>query len=238
LIDIDDTVPGSTFINTLPEAHAVKVATTVNTAVAFTLRATDVDLQQLSYRVTTGPANGQLSGAAPNLTYTPSAGFKGTDSVVFVANDGHGDSDAASVSIKVNDPDTALSNWIDHAGGVTTQGNLVAFSGTPQGWSNNTVRSVALSTLRYDDDYELRITLESDPAGTLFVVGLGVDEVSAEWTDVDYALRSSNGMLTVYENGTWRTNGAMLSQGDELSIHVNAGLIEYRHNGSLVYEST
>jgi hypothetical protein len=30
----------------------------------------------------------------------------------------------------------------------------------------------------------------------------------------------------------------MLSQGDELSIHVNAGLIEYRHNGSLVYEST
>ena len=45
-------------------------------------------------------------------------------------------------------------------------------------------------------------------------------------------------MLTIYENGTWRTNAAALSQGDELSIYVNAGALEYRHNGVTVYTST
>jgi hypothetical protein len=195
-------------------------------------------MQQLAYSVTNGPVNGQLSGTAPNLTYIPNSGFKGRDSISFTVNDGYDDSVAATINIKVNDPDTLLSNWVGHIGGVTTNGNHVVSSGTPSGWVNNTVRSVLFSSYRFDNDYELRITLQSDPAASTWVVGLGVEELSDDWTDVDYALRSSDGQLTIYENGTWRTNGTMLAQGDELSIIVVGGSIEYRHNGVTVFIST
>ena len=78
----------------------------------------------------------------------------------------------------------------------------------------------------------------SIPAASTWVVGLGVEELSDDWTDVDYALRSSDGQLTIYENGTWRTDAAMLAQGDVLSIFVVDGAIEYRHNGVTVFNST
>jgi len=238
LIDIDNTVRGSTFVNTPPESHSANITTTMNVSVAFALQASDIDRQQLAYSIINGPANGQLSGTAPNLTYIPNSGFKGRDSISFTANDGYENSVAATINIKVNDPDTLLSNWIGHSGGVTTSGNHVVNSGTPTGWVNNAVRSVLFSSYKFSNDYELRITLQSDPAASTWVVGLGVEELSDDWTDVDYALRSSDGQLTIYENGTWRTNGAMLAQGDELSIFVIDGSIEYRHNGVTVFNST
>ena len=49
------------------------------------------------------PANGVLSGTAPNLTYTPNPGFTGTDSFSYKVNDGQVDSPAVSVSVVVND---------------------------------------------------------------------------------------------------------------------------------------
>jgi hypothetical protein len=45
--------------------------------------------------------HGVLSGAAPNVTYTPSTNYFGTDSFTFKANDGTSDSVAATVSITV-----------------------------------------------------------------------------------------------------------------------------------------
>jgi hypothetical protein len=49
----------------------------------------------------TTPAHGTLSGTAPNLTYTPDSNFNGSDSFTFKANDGHADSNVATVSITV-----------------------------------------------------------------------------------------------------------------------------------------
>jgi hypothetical protein len=49
----------------------------------------------------TGPAHGTLSGTAPNLTYTPSTNYSGTDSFTFQANDGTTNSPTATVSISV-----------------------------------------------------------------------------------------------------------------------------------------
>ena len=55
------------------------------------------------------PANGALTGTAPNLTYTPNLNFNGADSFTFFVNDGNLDSDLATVSINVqpinDDPD-------------------------------------------------------------------------------------------------------------------------------------
>src|SRR5205807_581557 len=55
----------------------------------------------LTYAVVTAPTHGTLSGVAPNLTYTPAAGYNGPDSFTFKANDGTVDSAAATVSLTV-----------------------------------------------------------------------------------------------------------------------------------------
>ncbi len=47
------------------------------------------------------PANGTLTGTAPNLTYTPRANFNGTDSFTFKVNDGLLDSPTVTVTINV-----------------------------------------------------------------------------------------------------------------------------------------
>ena len=69
--------------------------------VAITLTGSDVDGDDLSYRVVTTPTHGTLGGIAPNLVYTPDANFTGSDSFTFVVNDGTDDSEEVTVSIMV-----------------------------------------------------------------------------------------------------------------------------------------
>ena len=47
------------------------------------------------------PVHGTLSGTATNLTYTPNAGFQGTDSFTFTVNNGFNTSPAATVTLNV-----------------------------------------------------------------------------------------------------------------------------------------
>jgi len=60
--------------------------------------ATDI----LSYSIVDPPANGTLSGDAPNLTYTPDQNYFGVDTFTFKVNDGTVDSNQATVKITVN----------------------------------------------------------------------------------------------------------------------------------------
>jgi hypothetical protein len=55
----------------------------------------------LSYQIVRPPANGTLSGTAPNLVYTPNAGFSGTDSFTFRVSDGRQESAEAGVTLIV-----------------------------------------------------------------------------------------------------------------------------------------
>src|SRR5205823_3388013 len=88
-------------VNDPPVANAQSVTTNQDTAKAISLTATDVDGDPLSYAVVAAPTHGTLSGVAPNLTYTPAAGYFGPDSFTFKANDGTVDSAAATVSLTV-----------------------------------------------------------------------------------------------------------------------------------------
>lgn len=90
-------------VNDEPIATAAAVETEENTAIGITLVASDVDGDSLSYSVTSGPSSGVLSGAAPNLTYTPSVDYSGSDSFIFAANDGNGGVDSATILITVNE---------------------------------------------------------------------------------------------------------------------------------------
>jgi len=93
-----------TAVNDAPVANAQSVTTQQDTALAITLTGSDVDGDTLTYSVVTAPSHGTLSGTAPNLTYTPTSGYSGSDSFTFKVNDGALDSAAATVSITVTTP--------------------------------------------------------------------------------------------------------------------------------------
>ena len=95
------TVTAGTPGNTAPVADDKAVSTNEGTPVAVTLTASDADGNSLTYAVVAGPSNGTLSGTAPDLTYTPAAGYSGPDSFTYNANDGTDSSNTATVSITV-----------------------------------------------------------------------------------------------------------------------------------------
>ena len=78
------------------------MVTDEDVALAITLTGTDPESDPLTFTVGTAPANGVLTGTAPNLTYTPNANFNGADSFTFTVSDGTVESAAATVSITVN----------------------------------------------------------------------------------------------------------------------------------------
>src|SRR5207302_1368217 len=90
-----------TAVNDAPVADAQAVTTAEETGRATCRTASDVDGDSLTYAGVTAPTHGTLSGTAPNLTYTPAAGYFGSDSFTFKANDGTVDSAAATVSVTV-----------------------------------------------------------------------------------------------------------------------------------------
>jgi hypothetical protein len=78
-----------------------QTVSTNGTAIAITLTATDSDGGTLTYSIVSNPAHGTLSGTAPNVTYTPTSGFTGTDTFTFEAHDGTFTSNVATVTINV-----------------------------------------------------------------------------------------------------------------------------------------
>ena len=87
-----------------PTADAQTVIVHFNTATAITLTGSDPDVPALplTYSVATSPAHGTLAGTVPNLTYTPTAGYVGTDAFTFKVSNGTNTSSAATVSLTVN----------------------------------------------------------------------------------------------------------------------------------------
>ncbi len=106
VVSIDYTV-----VNVAPLAAAQSVSVNEDGTLAIILTGTDANNDTLTYTVTANPLHGTLSGAAPNLTYTPAANYNGSDSFTFKVNDGTVDSLPAVVSITVN-PLEEFSQWM------------------------------------------------------------------------------------------------------------------------------
>ena len=105
-------------INDPPVANAQSVELQPNTSKAITLTGSDNTNDALTYTVLTQPANGGLSGTAPNVTYTPTANYTGADSFTFRANDGVNNSPAAVVSLNV----VQFQTWTNIAAGTWSTG--------------------------------------------------------------------------------------------------------------------
>ncbi len=129
---IDDVVIVAEAPNQAPTANPQSVTTAEDTALTIILTGSDPDGNPLTFSVTSAPSQGTLSGTAPNLTYTPSANFNGSDSFTFIVNDGRVDSTPATVSITVtpvNDQPVANSQSVttqqDTALAITLSGSDV-----------------------------------------------------------------------------------------------------------------
>ncbi len=90
-------------LNKAPVAGADSASTTSPNAVTVNLLAndTDADGNTLSVTANTAPANGTVTRTGGSATYTPAAGFSGTDTFSYTLSDGKGGSDSGSVSIAV-----------------------------------------------------------------------------------------------------------------------------------------
>ncbi len=87
--------------NAAPTATPQNLTTNEDNALGVTLTGFDLDNDPLTFVVVSGPSHGALSGTLPNLTYTPYANYHGSDSFIFVVNDGVVDSPEATISITV-----------------------------------------------------------------------------------------------------------------------------------------
>jgi MYXO-CTERM domain-containing protein len=88
--------------NGLPIASDLSLEVPAGKPSAFTISASDPEDDALTYSVVLAPAHGTLSGTAPELTYTPEAGFSGPDRFRFQASDGTSTSNVATVTLQVS----------------------------------------------------------------------------------------------------------------------------------------
>jgi hypothetical protein len=86
-----------------PSCNAVSASTKFGTAVALNLQCSDVLTDSVTFAVKSGPAHGTLSavGAGGAVTYTPNAGYSGSDSFTYTGTTKLGTSAPATVSIAV-----------------------------------------------------------------------------------------------------------------------------------------
>ncbi len=106
-------------VNDAPIATSTSLTVAEDGSIAITLGGSDLEGSPLVFAITQAPANGTLSGTAPNLVYTPGANFNGSDVLRFTVSDGSLVSGVATVSIAVTPVNDAP---VAQAASVTIRG--------------------------------------------------------------------------------------------------------------------
>jgi uncharacterized repeat protein (TIGR03806 family) len=246
IVDPEGTKVLRNWIASMPPADAVEITHGDYNATNRTLFVRAFSDQGLEVRLTAYTKNNGVLTSLGNLVWKDGyhqMTFNGVTTApaciaVSSSGGGHDEFPVAGSCGSSGATEVPLVDWTQPTGGVLVSANRIRYTATPQGWDRNTINSKRFGTLGYNPPFEVRFTIDRNPADTTWIVGLGRSESSADWRDVDYGMRSSEGALKVYESGTWRTNGPALKFGDVLSLYVEAGTIEYRVNGDTIYTST
>jgi len=151
-------------VNDAPVANAQAVSTPASNPKAITLMGSDVEGSALTYTVLTTPTHGTLSGTAPNLTYTPTAGYAGADSFTFRVNDGTVNSASATVSITITAPTSvpAAPNGLVATAVSTSQINLT--------WNDNSTN---------EDGFKIERSTNGSSFTEIGTLGPGVQNFSS-----------------------------------------------------------
>lgn len=148
-----------------PVALAQSIEAKPDTATPIVLTATDADGDALTFAVVDNPLHGSLSGSAPNLIYTPTAGFVGFDVFTFKASDAASSSAPATISITVTQPAPCESaQQILPVGGSASFTSL-AGTATLVGWDEYTQVSFPPKKYRKQTSNQFFWHLNSDIRG-------------------------------------------------------------------------
>jgi DNA-binding beta-propeller fold protein YncE len=89
-------------VNDPPVAYSMNFTTPEDTPFGTdAIVASDIEGDALTYILVAPPSHGALSGAVPDLIYTPAADYVGSDSIRFKVNDGEFDSNVVTVYMEV-----------------------------------------------------------------------------------------------------------------------------------------
>ncbi len=152
-----------TLLNSPPVANAQTVTVIAATSLAITLTGADFEASPLTFTVVTTPAQGVLTGTAPNLTYTANALATASDSFTFKVNDGSADSAVATVAIgNTRAPTITSANNVIF---IPTQANTFAFAanGIPTPTASFGTCSPALPSVTFAADSSGGGTLSGNP---------------------------------------------------------------------------
>ena len=93
-------------VNDAPTTEDVSITIdenrTASRSTGITLQGSDVDGNNLTYTVVSGPSNGNASIAGSILTYAANQDWNGTETITYKANDGTVDSNTSTVTITIN----------------------------------------------------------------------------------------------------------------------------------------
>jgi len=199
-----------TVANVAPSADVQSLTTPRNTSIPILLTGSDPGNVPLAFRITSGPADGILSGTAPNVTYTPKPGFFGADSFSFMSSDGDLASEQAAISITVTQSGGPVAYWaLDEGAGAAAgdssgNGNAGTLINGPA-WTAGQIEGAlffdgANDYIEVADSDSLDVTANLTIAAWIFPYSLGddsqgriVDKADNDGT-VGYVLRlnSSN----------------------------------------------
>ena len=139
---IDDVLIVANGLNQTPIADPQSLTTPEDIPLNIILTGSDQDADPLSFTVVSSPTYGILGGVAPNLTYTPTVNYNGTDSFTFIVNDGQVNSEPANIDIEVTPVNDAP---VANTQSVTTRQSLpvmVTLSGSDVDGDNLTYRVI------------------------------------------------------------------------------------------------
>lgn len=130
--------------NGAPTATGQSVETTMITPRTIDLAGTDPDGDSLAFGIATQPQHGTLAVRLGRVTYTPDAGFSGTDSFQFVALDGVLASAPATVGILVDGQAAqAITKFVSNPANPVLGAGSVTVSATGGGSGNPVTFSIA-----------------------------------------------------------------------------------------------
>ena len=226
---LDDSDPATVTINVLnnpPVADSKLTLTQPDTAVAILLSGSDLEGSNLTFAVASDPANGFLSGTEPNLTYTPTNGFTGTDSFTYTANDGEGDSAAATVTIQVSADGSIDLSCINF--NTSLSGNGLTIGGIPAQvagvyTNNNYLYSVVFTDADFDGDtvndtLSFEVLVEAWAGGSAATGIEGNDAFST--TNIATATIGTNDVQVTLGGSGFAVNGNNIAAGQSLEFTV------------------
>ena len=225
-----------TAVNDVPVAQSKSVTTAENKSLPITLTGTDVDGDPLTFTLLSGPANGTIGGAPPNLIYQAATGFTGSETITFRVNDGHADSEPATVYINVtagNAPPIALSKSLTAVEdsplpvmltGTDVEGSPLTFtvlSGPANGVLVGTAPNLTYqpaANFNGNDAFTFRVNdgLANSPIATVSITVTPVN---------DSPLATSQSVTTVEDSQIPITVGGTDVDAENLSFSVLAGPI-------------